>query len=45
MPEKSVLIFQKDGFYPVSDFEITDIFILLKNKDKNSEMTTYVVGL
>ena len=25
MPEKSVLIFQKDRFYPVSDFEITDL--------------------
>ena len=25
MPEKFVLIFQKDRFYPVSDFEITDL--------------------
>jgi hypothetical protein len=28
MPEKSALLLSKDRFYPVSDFEITDIFIL-----------------
>jgi hypothetical protein len=28
MPEKFVLFLIKDRFYPVSDFEITDIFIL-----------------
>ena len=51
MPEKSVLIFQKDRFYLVSDFEITDLpavgryfYPFVKIKDKNSEMTTYVVG-
>ena len=30
MPEKSVLIFQKDRFYPVSDFEITDLPVIQK---------------
>jgi hypothetical protein len=28
MPEKSVLFFRKDRFYPVTEFEIADIFIL-----------------
>ena len=30
IPEKSVLSFLKDKFYPVSDFEITDNFLLNK---------------
>ena len=34
MPEKFVLFWFKDRFYPVSDFEITDIFSYWKYKNQ-----------
>ena len=44
IPEKSVISFLKDRFYPVSDFEITDI-PMEKSGFRNDELMSLIFYL